>query len=140
MKEFRGGCHCGNVTYTLQWPSDDEPPFRKCQCSFCTKHNPTYTAHPRAVLAVTVKDADALTRYQFGTRTADFCLRTHCGVMPIVTSRLDGRAAGVINANTLQDVDVPATVQTRNFDSETIEDRLGRRRQTWIPDVTIIVA
>lgn len=140
MRDLRGGCHCGTISYILHWPRGIEQPFRKCQCAFCTKNGPTYTAHPRAALSVTINDPKGLVRYRFGTETADFCFCARCGVMTHAISVIDGCKYGVVNANTLEDVSLPADIAVRNFEDETREARLERRSRTWIPSVEIIGA
>ena len=49
--KLKGGCHCGNMTYSLEWPDETGPrAARICTCSFCTKHNIRYISHPEAAL------------------------------------------------------------------------------------------
>ena len=60
-----------------------------------------------------------------------------CGVAPWITSVIDGKTYAVVNANTF---DVPPhayTVPLRPHDSEPVEDRLARRRRSWIAAVEI---
>ena len=46
---IRGGCHCGNIRFSLSWePDPAEIPARACICSFCTKHGGVWTSNPRA--------------------------------------------------------------------------------------------
>jgi hypothetical protein len=140
MQEFQGGCHCGNVVYTLRWPLDYSLVLARCSCTFCTKHGAIYTAHRNAILSVTVKDAGALARYKFETETAycHFCARCH--VYLFATSKIDGQEYAVINANSLKDFVAPANIKVMNFEGETIASRLARRSRTWIGDVTIVEA
>jgi hypothetical protein len=138
MKEFQGGCHCGNVAYTLRWPLDYDLVLARCSCTFCTKQGAIYTAHRNATLSVTVKDAAALTRYKFDTETACcyFCAR--CCVYLFAISKIDGREYAVINANTLKDFVAPSNIKVMSFEGETTVSRLARRSRTWIADVTIV--
>src|SRR5262249_16760880 len=137
MREFHGGCHCGNVAYTLHWPSDDGLVLAKCGCTFCTKQGAIYTGHRDGRLSVTVKDAAALTRYKFETGTAYcyFCAR--CGVYLFPTSKIDAQGYAVINANSLKDFVAPADIKTMSFEGETLQARLARRRRTWIADFAL---
>lgn len=137
MKEFHGGCHCGNIRYVLLWPEGENAPLRKCNCSFCVRHGAAYTSHPNASLEVTVSDPKAFNEYRFATRTAGFRLCARCGVLTFVTSLIDGREHGVINVNTLESSLPAADVGTKDFESETGEERLARRRRTWIRDLSV---
>jgi hypothetical protein len=140
MPEFHGGCHCGNIDYTLEWPLAGGLVLRRCGCSFCTKQNAVYTAHPEASLAVTAGDVAPLATYEFDTRTArcHFCLR--CGVYLFATSVIDGREYVVLNASTLADFVPPDAVKALNFENETLEERLTRRQRTWIANFAFAVA
>jgi hypothetical protein len=36
---LQGGCHCGNIRFTLDWPAQPARiPARECDCTFCRKH------------------------------------------------------------------------------------------------------
>lgn len=137
---IQGTCHCGNIAYTLAWPSDAEAiPARACDCSFCVKHGGAWTSHPGGSLRVTIDDASQVSRYAFGTRTSRFHICTRCGVVPLVTCLVDGRLYGVVNVNTFEDVD-PALLQPMpaSFSDEDAPTRLARRQSRWIPDVEIV--
>jgi hypothetical protein len=135
---IRGRCHCGNIAFTLDWrPEPAEIPARACSCTFCQKHAGVWTSCPGGALAVTVADAARVSRYAFGTRTAEFHICTGCGVVPVVTCRIEGRLHAVVSVNAFEGVD-PALVRKASisFDDETGEARIARRRRGWIPDVT----
>ena len=134
---IKGRCHCGNVAFDLDWIGDtDKIPARACGCSFCVKHGGVWTSNPQATLAVFVADPALVSRYAFGTRTATFHVCARCGAVPLVTSEIAGRLYGVVNVNTLEDVDRSRLRHAAaNFDGEDLESRLARRRRNWIPDV-----
>jgi len=137
MPSVPGACHCRNLTYTLEWPDHEEMPFRKCSCSFCTKHGAFYAAHPRAALLGRVKSRAALSRYTFGTGTAEVFLCARCGVAPWVASVVEGKTYAVVNAATF---DVPAVAKDApvlSLDGDTVERRLARRKRSWIATVEI---
>jgi hypothetical protein len=78
---IHGKCHCGNISFSLAWePDPAEIPARACGCSFCTKHGGVWTSNPNGALKVAVKDPSLVSRYAFGTRTAEFHTCTRCGV------------------------------------------------------------
>jgi hypothetical protein len=95
-----------------------------------------WTACPTGKLAVSVAEPSNVSRYVFGTKTAQFHICTKCGVVPVVTSEIDGKTYAVVSVNAFQQVDrsllrpVPAT-----FDAENEQSRLARRKRSWIPSV-----
>ena len=95
-----GRCHCGNIAFALDCqPEPSEIPARACTCSFCAKHTAVWTSCPTGLLNVSVKDRDRVSRYAFGTKTAEFHVCTACDVVPVVTSRIDGRLYAVVSVN-----------------------------------------
>jgi hypothetical protein len=134
--EIQGGCHCGNLRYTLGWRGEPAAiPARACTCSFCSRHGAAWTAHPQATLAIEAADAAAISRYAFETETAEFWVCTRCGVVPACTSRIDGRDYAVVNANTFDDADMPVVRAPATFDGEDEARRLQRRAGRWIGTV-----
>ena len=132
-----GRCHCGNIAFDLEWPEGSPRiPARACGCTFCVKHGGVWTSHPHATLAVSVQDRAHVSAYEFATRTATFHICTRCGVVPMVTSEIDGRVYAVVNVNTLENVD-PARLDraAANFEGEAMNSRLSRRERNWIADV-----
>ena len=68
-----GRCHCGNISFFLDWrPEPSEIPARACTCSFCAKRGGVWTSCPTGSLTVSVKDRVRLSKYAFGTKTAEF--------------------------------------------------------------------
>ena len=136
---IRGKCHCGNIAFSLTWDPDPiEIAVRACTCSFCVKHGGVWTSHPGCALRVVIQDRALVSKYAFGTQTADFHVCVRCGVVPVVTSRIDGRLYAVVSVNTFESVD-PALLRrtSSNLDGEEIESRIARRERNWIADVEI---
>lgn len=134
---INGRCHCGNISFKLDWKTDPvEIPARACGCTFCRKHGGVWTSNPRSSLDVVVKDPQRAGRYAFGTGTAEFHVCAGCGVVPVVTSRIDGRLYAVVSVNAFDDVH-PALLRhaSANFDAEDEAARLSRRKRNWIADV-----
>jgi hypothetical protein len=134
---IRGSCHCGNVSFELAWPGDAASiPARRCGCTFCQKHGGVWTSNPAGALTVRIARPAQVSRYEFGTATAEFVVCANCGAVPLVTSRIDGRVYAVVNVNTFDGVD-PAriTIAPASFDGEEVGNRLARRERNWIPDV-----
>lgn len=132
-----GSCHCGNISFALNWqPEPAEIPARACTCSFCTKHGGVWTSCPTGSLAVKVKDPSRVSRYAFGTKTAEFHICANCGIVPVVTSRIDGRLYAVVSVNAFEGVE-PSLLRRApiSFEDESEEIRLARRKRYWIPNV-----
>jgi len=136
---IRGSCHCGNVSFELAWPGDStRVPARRCGCTFCQKHGGIWTSNPAGTLHVRIARPEHVSRYEFGTATAEFVVCAQCGAVPLVTSRIDGRVHAVVNVNTFDDFDSAClTIAPASFDGEEVEDRLARRRRNWIGDVRV---
>jgi len=135
---IHGKCHCGNIGFSLTWePDPTEIPARACTCSFCAKHGGVWTSHPAGALEISIKNASLASRYAFGTRTAEFQLCTGCGVVPVVTSRIDGRLYAVVSVNAFEGVDASLLRRApASFDGEGKDSRLARRKRNWIANVS----
>ena len=108
-----GRCHCGNIS--------------------------VWTSNPRGALEVVIKDPAHVSRYSFGTRTAEFHTCARCGIVPVVTSRIDGHLYAVVSVNAFEDVDQSLLRRApASFDGEGTESRLARRKRNWIADVKYI--
>jgi hypothetical protein len=137
-RRIHGSCHCGNIRVTFDRP-DTGPtmPVRACGCAFCKKHKGVWTSHPGGRFHLQVADASQVKRYRFGTKTADFHICTTCGVVPIVTCTIEGARYAVVNVNAFEDVDRSQLVEApADFEGETTDNRLARRRRNWTPEVT----
>ena len=134
---IKGRCHCGNISFSLAWESDPaEIPARACGCSFCVKHGGVWTSNPAGALRVRIEDPALVSRYAFGTRTAEFHICARCGIVPVVTSRIDGRLYAVVSVNAFEGVE-PSLIRraSADFEGEGKESRLARRKRNWIADV-----
>ena len=140
--QIEGKCHCGNIRYVLGWPGDAATiKIRACSCTFCRKHGGSWTSHRAAELIAKVDDASLVSKYSFGTGTADFHVCSRCGAVPFVTSTIDDHLYAVVNVNTLEGVDPSSlTRAATNFDGESTAERLERRKRNWIQNVRIAAA
>lgn len=134
-RRIHGSCHCGNIRITLDWPGNPETiPVRACGCSMCRKHRAVWTSNPDGRFTCDIEDESKVSRYRFGTKTADLHTCKNCGVAPIVICEMDGRQYAVVNANTFDDVDPAELVEAAtDFDGEDTDMRLARRRRNWTP-------
>jgi len=92
---------------------------------------------PAGHLRVAAKDWDLVRFYRFGTRTCDFLLCSRCGVFIAAVSDANEQSPrAVLNVNCLNDrarfSEAPAM---HDFDGETLDSRLARRRVNWMPAV-----
>jgi hypothetical protein len=137
---IEGACHCGNIAFELTWePDPAEIPARACGCSFCMKHGGVWTSNPGSSLRVRVADPSHVSRYSFGTGTAEFHVCARCGVVPLVSSRIDGHLYAVVSVHAFANV-APSLLRHApvSFDGESVEGRLARRKRNWIADVEFI--
>ena len=136
---IRGRCHCGNIDFALTWdPDPEEIPARACTCTFCVKHGGVWTSNPRGALEVALEDRSRVSRYAFGTETAEFLVCACCGIVPVVTSRIDDRLYAVVSVNAFENVDAALLKRAPiSFEAEQADTRLARRKRNWIADVAI---
>lgn len=135
-----GSCHCGNIAFKLDWKSEPtEIPARACNCSFCVKRGGVWTSCPSGALEISVGDSSLVSRYAFGTKTAEFHVCSRCGVVPVVTSRINDHLYAVVSVNAFDHVD-PALLRhaSASYDGESEEIRLARRARNWIADVRFV--
>jgi hypothetical protein len=128
-----GSCHCGGVRiafHTAKAPG--ALGARACQCSFCRAHGASWTSDPAGSLEIAV--AGPVSRYRFGTGTADFLVCARCGVVPAVTWERDGGLFGVVRVQCLAARDaLLAHERPADFEAESVELRLARRARNWTP-------
>jgi hypothetical protein len=133
MKSYQGACHCGAISTELQ--SDKTPAelgARTCQCSFCRAHGASWTSDPAG--ALTVRIAGPVSRYRFGTGTADFLVCATCGVVPAVVAEMDGGLHGVVRVDCLAEREAfLAAAALSDYEGEALDDRLARRAGRWTP-------
>jgi hypothetical protein len=131
---FAGGCHCGCIE--IEFATDREPSrieVRACQCSFCRKHNSRAIGDPDGRIVMRINDADALSTYEFGLRTAAYLVCKRCGVyVAAVTKEEPLRAIAIVNA--LRDHErFSRPARPMDYGNESREERLSRRRLNWTP-------
>jgi hypothetical protein len=136
---IEGACHCENIRFVLRWPkSEAEIPVRKCGCTFCQKHAGAWTSHPDSELLAKIEKPSSISKYNFGTKTADFFVCGRCGVVPFVISEIDSNEYAVVNVNTFKNAGNFSFSSTpTNFDGEGTDDRLERRKRNWIANVQL---
>ena len=134
MNTFHGSCHCGAVKITLRTPKTAKQlGARSCQCSFCKAHGASWTSDPSGSLEITIP-SEKVSRYTFGTGTAEFLVCATCGVVPAVTWKNGEKLLAVARVNCLAEAEqLLAHTKPIDFDGETTANRLERRARGWTP-------
>ncbi len=136
--QIHGRCHCGNIAFSFTRPDAERIAARACTCTFCVRHGGVWTSHPEGALRVRLAQGDDVSRYAFGTGTAEFLVCRACGVVPVVTSAIEGRLYAVVNVNCFEDLAADRLDRSSvTFDDEEGPVRLARRARGWIGDVQI---
>lgn len=135
LTPFSGGCHCGNLRYTLETRLALEAlPLRACQCAFCRLHGARSTSDPAGRVVFELQDPALLTRYRFGLRLADFLICAKCGVYVGALMREGGAPFAIVNANTLDDAArLTQPAQPMDYGAENEAQRVARRTRRWSP-------
>ena len=78
--QIDGSCHCGNISFQLVTElTEAQIAARACDCRFCRIHGAKNWSDPDGTATITVRDEDALQRYLFALRTAEFFICQTCG-------------------------------------------------------------
>jgi hypothetical protein len=80
----RGGCHCGRVRFEIEAPVRLQ--VIDCNCSMCAKSGYLHLIVPRERFRL-LSGSDALTTYEFNTRTAKHLFCSVCGVKSFYVPR-----------------------------------------------------
>ncbi len=131
---YPGQCHCGAIGF--DYSTDLTPQnwsVRACQCSFCRAHGAHYTSDANGSVSFRFSKPDALERYRFGLRTADFLVCRNCGVFigAVLTTGRGSFAA--LNLNALITPVQHGTPESISFDAESRDARVDRRETRWTP-------
>ena len=111
-----GSCHCGQVKFEV---SADITTVVQCNCSICTKKGALhYRAEPEHVRITSGEDA--LSTYQFNTKTAQHFFCRLCGIHTFAHPRL-APDKWAINVRCIDGFDVSG-VDIQPFDGEHWEE------------------
>jgi hypothetical protein len=98
--KVRGGCHCGAVRFEAEVPETVE--VLDCNCSICAKTGFRHLMVPHGDFTLLAGEG-ALTRYRFGTGTAEHLFCGTCGVKSFYQPRSHPDCWSV-NVHALDDV------------------------------------
>ena len=76
--KHKGSCHCGTVQFELDLP-DGLINVRRCDCSMCRRRGAIAASVPLAGIKI-LSGEEALTLYQFNTKTAKHYFCSNCGI------------------------------------------------------------
>jgi hypothetical protein len=103
----RGSCHCSAVRFEIE---SDFLELTTCDCSICRRKNAVMVKVHESAFRLLAGE-DALTLYQFHTKTAKHFFCRHCGIYPFHQKRLTPDFYGV-NVFCLEDFD-PSGIPVR---------------------------
>jgi hypothetical protein len=90
-------------------------------------------------LEIRLRDPEHVSRYTFGTGTAEFQVCARCGAVPVVTSLINNHLYAVVSVNAFDNVDASMLRPTpASFDGESEAARLERRARNWISKVKVV--
>lgn len=75
---MEGACHCGTVRFTVRL-RDGLASARRCTCSYCRMRGAVAVTAELGEITYTAGE-DALTLYQFNTKTAEHYFCSKCGI------------------------------------------------------------
>ena len=137
MTTHNGGCHCGNLRLTLRLSQrPEQTSLRACGCSFCRANQTRTASDPNGAAEIWAEDWSNVSRYRFGTGTADFLVCRRCGIYLGAVTETEAGTRMVTNTNCLDDralfTNTPAPT---NHDGETVGSRIERRAANWTPTI-----
>lgn len=138
MLQLAGHCHCGAIHVILEpGRPTAELPLRACQCGFCRRHGAATTSHPESRLHIEAAPG-SLNRYRFGRRAVDALLCEECGVYVASTLEVGGHRLSTLNIAGVALAGFEDRIpEIADYDDETDEQRLVRRKARWTPTVLV---
>lgn len=134
-QSYQGVCHCGAIGFVYRsMIVPEEWPIRACQCTFCRVHAALSTSDPQGSLRFIEHLPAALSRYQFGRKTADFLICRMCGAYLGATMESQSKGFGIINVRALHALfERFPKPQPMVYEAEGLAERLARRESRWTP-------
>lgn len=113
---YKGSCHCGLVSFSVEAPSTVE--VEQCNCSVCSKSGFLHLIVPKSRFHLQTGE-DALTEYTFNSGVARHYFCKHCGIKPFYIPRSNPDGVDV-NVNCLDSK--PSNICIVQFDGQNWED------------------
>jgi hypothetical protein len=116
LKNYTGGCHCGQVRYET---TADLAEVISCNCSLCTKRGILWTFVKPESFALRSGE-DCLTDYQFNKKVIHHLFCCVCGVESFARGTgPDGSEMIAINVRCLDDINI-AALTLKPFDGRSM--------------------
>jgi hypothetical protein len=103
----------------------------------CKKYGAAYVSDNQSSLEFWVRDSSLARVEKTGTRTSSFYICSACDELVLVTCEIENRLYAVINSRVIAGEHFKAA-EKESFTSETLAERLARRKQNWVPSVSRI--
>ena len=135
LQSYEGRCHCRAIGFVYRTAlAVEDWPIRACQCTFCRLHAGLTTSDPAGSLVFIEEKPEALNRYEFGLKTADFLICRNCGAYIGAMTRSGASRFGIINVRVLHSLaDRLRSPERMNYDSQGASERQARRELRWTP-------
>uniref|UniRef100_A0A6U4ILH2 CENP-V/GFA domain-containing protein n=1 Tax=Hemiselmis andersenii TaxID=464988 RepID=A0A6U4ILH2_HEMAN len=108
LVEYRGGCHCQDVRFTLKAPR--HLVCIDCTCSICAMRRNTHFVVPASRFHLEGASADKVSTYTYNTHVAQHKFCTRCGILSFYTPRSNPDGVAV----TVWCLDKPLPVCTKD--------------------------
>jgi hypothetical protein len=114
---YKGGCHCGRVSFEVE---GEIPHVLECNCSICSRKGSLLWFVPRERLRVATPDADIST-YTFNRKAIRYRFCPVCGMHPFGEGidPSSGKAMAAINVRCLEGVDL-GSLRVQHFDGRAL--------------------
>ncbi|MET0239438.1 MAG: GFA family protein [Sphingobium sp.] len=114
---FKGGCHCGAVTFSVD--ADLPTQGMSCNCSHCGAKGFLLAFFPASRFTLE-QGADALSTYRFNTHRLAHRFCTTCGVQPFAEGQgPDGSDMRAVNLRAVEGLDIGA-LSTTQYDGASL--------------------
>lgn len=102
--KYKGGCHCGRVTFEVEGEIDSA---LSCNCSICSRKGSLLWAVPRNSLTLLTPE-DAASTYTFNKHVIRHRFCPTCGIQPYSEGvGPDGSRMAAVNLRCLDGFDLP---------------------------------
>src|SRR5579883_1337838 len=100
--KYKGGCHCGQVSYEVE---GEITQLTSCNCSICSRKGSLLWFVPREQFRL-LTDPSKVSTYTFNKHRIEHRFCPTCGIHPYAQAAgPDGREIAAINARCLEDFD-----------------------------------